>query len=416
MQPTHFVKTVILTSALFFYYLPYTHAQSWAIETTSDGSNPSGIDETSYVLLGDKMYLLGGRGNLRIEEYNPQTSSWKQKDGQLNNLNHFQAVALDNLIYIVCAFTGGYPEETPVANVYIYDPATDIVSTGHEIPANRRRGSAGTVAYNNKIYVVGGITNGHTSGHVAWFDEYDPATGTWNAMPDAPRARDHFNAAVHGNKLYVLSGRRSSYPNTFNYTVPEVDIYDFSTGTWSTGPENIPTERAGTAVVTFQNEILVIGGESMAHLEAHKETEALNTNTLQWRTLPQLVTARHGTQAVVYNDKVYIASGVSNRGGNPKVNTQEILTNVVTGNLYRHSNSRLGVFPNPCHDHITISGNTASENLIIKIYDLSGRLCLESSLQDNLLTFGNSIPGGFYMARVYTHSGEVLGTFSFTKQ
>lgn len=416
MRPYSFVKTVIITSILSIYYQPNMYAQSWAIETTSDESNPTGIDETSYVLSGDKMYLLGGRGNLNIEEYNPQISSWQQKNAKLNNINHFQAVAYNNLIYIVCAFTGGYPEETPVANVYVYDPATDVVSVSHQIPANRRRGSAGAVVYNNKIYVVGGITNGHTNGHVAWFDEYDPATGTWTTLPDAPRARDHFNAAVHGNKLYVVSGRRSEFPNTFNFTVPEVDIFDFSTGTWSTAPENLPTERAGAAVVTYNDEILVIGGESMAHLEAHKETEALNTSTLQWRTLPELVIARHGTQAVVYNDKIYIASGVSNRGGNPKVPSQEILSNVVTGHLHRHSQSNLSVFPNPCNDHITIEGSSLSDNMIIKIYDLSGKVCMESALYNNQLTLGNTLPQGFYMARVFTLSGEVIGTFSFTRQ
>lgn len=416
MRHNYLIKSIIYTCFVISFALPELSAQTWTIESTSDGSKPSGIDETSYILLNDKMYLLGGRGNLPIEEYDPETSSWRQKSARLNNLNHFQAVAYNNLIYIVCAFTGGYPEETPVSQIYTYDPVSDQVNTSHEIPADRRRGSAGAVAYNGKIYIVGGITNGHTSGHVAWFDEYDPTTGDWKTMPDAPRARDHFNATIHGAKLYVVSGRRSSYPNTFNFTVPEVDIYDFTTGAWTTGPANIPTERAGSAVVTYHNEVLVIGGESMAHLEAHKETEALNTSTLQWRKLPDLATARHGTQAVVYNDKVYIASGVSNRGGNPKVDTQEILSMTVTGNLYRHSNSNLEVFPNPCGSHITIAGRHMPDHAYIRIYDLSGKIHIESSLKGDRLNFGDTLPNGFYMARLYAESGEIIGTFSFTRR
>ena len=29
-----------------------------------------------------------------------------------------------------------------------------------------------------------------------WFDEFDPATGTWTQLEDAPRGRDHTQAAI----------------------------------------------------------------------------------------------------------------------------------------------------------------------------------------------------------------------------
>ena len=95
-----------------------------------------------------------------------------------------------------------------------------------------RRGGAGAIAHNGLIYVVAGIQNGHTDGHVAWFDAFDPATGAWTQLPDAPRTRDHFQVAIVDDKLYAIGGRRSSAATgqTFELTVPEVDVYDFATG------------------------------------------------------------------------------------------------------------------------------------------------------------------------------------------
>lgn len=48
------------------------------------------------------------------------------------------------------------------------------------------------------------------SGTQAWFDQYDPVTGKWTVLPDAPHARDHAQAAIVDDKLYMLAGRRSS--------------------------------------------------------------------------------------------------------------------------------------------------------------------------------------------------------------
>ncbi len=79
-------------------------------------------------------------------------------------MHHFQAVSLNGLIYVLGAFTGEYPGEQPVPNVYIYNPATNAWATGPAIPVARRRGAAGVTVY--KIYLAGGIVNGHNGGFV----------------------------------------------------------------------------------------------------------------------------------------------------------------------------------------------------------------------------------------------------------
>lgn len=304
---------------------PVTATGNWQTLTASSGT-PIGREENAYVQAGDKFYLIGGRGIKAVQVYDPIKKTWINKGNVPMELHHFQAITLDGLIYVVGAFTGSYPREKPVSQIYIYNPLTDKWLTGPTIPENRRRGSAGVVVQNNKIYVIGGILDGHWSGWVNWFDEYDPATNTWKTLTSAPRARDHFHAAIISNKLYLAGGRRSSASTgqTFSLTVPEVDVYDFTTGKWSTlpGTSNIPTKRAGAGTVVLGNELLVIGGES-TQPAAHKETEALNINTNAWRRLADLKQGRHGTQAIQSNNGIYIATGAGNQGGSPLLTSQE---------------------------------------------------------------------------------------------
>ncbi len=308
---------------------------AWNILTPN--GTPVNRHECAFVEANGKFYLLGGRGNRPVNIYNPATNAWTQssalpKDpqGQTLYLHHFQAVSLNGLIYVVGAFTGEYPNETPVPDVYIYNPATNAWTVGPKIPQARRRGSAATVVYNQKIYLVGGITNGHTSGFVKWLDEFDPATGTWQTLPDANFARDHFHAAVVGNKLYAAGGRRTSGATgqVFSLTVPEVDVFDFGTRQWLPYPNGmapIPTQRAGTTVAVLGGEVVVIGGESANNAGdlAHNQAEALNPATGTWRSLDPLNTGRHGTQALVYKEKIYIAAGSGKRGGTPELNSLE---------------------------------------------------------------------------------------------
>lgn len=285
--------------------------------------------ESGYVKVGDRLYAVGGRGERAVQAFDPATGSWTTGAVPPLEMHHFQAVEHGGRIYVLGAMTGGYPAEPPIPHVYIYDPATDSWAQGPEIPADRRRGGAGAVAHEGKIYVVAGITNGHSDGHVAWLDEFDPATGEWRQLADAPRPRDHFHAAVLDGKLYAVGGRRSSAATgqTFELTVPEVDVYDFASGAWMTLPpeSNLPTERAGSTSIALNGEIVVLGGESASQQPAHAEVEALDPSTGSWRTLAPMNTGRHGTQVVLHDGKLYVVAGSRVRGAT-EINSQEVFT------------------------------------------------------------------------------------------
>ena len=339
------------------------------------GSCAQGRHEAAYVQVGNKFYLLGGReNNSNVNIYDPATDIWTIGADAPFPVHHVQALAYDGLIYMIGSFQdNNFPTEKPNPNIVIYDPLADKWLTGPAIPNNRLRGSMGAVVYQGKIYVVNGLTNGHTSGWVNWFDVFDPRTNQWSTLPNSPRARDHFHAAVIGNKLYVAGGRRSGQQNTFLPTVGAVDVFNFQTNSWATLPNNIPTQRAASTAAVLGNELIIIGGEQSSGA-ANNQTEALNVSTNNWRTLAPLLQGRHGTQAIVNNNGIYVASGSPNVGGG-FTRTQEAFFfgnqtnptgNTITASTLTTSASTLNFTSNNTSQDLTLTNTNGTQAILIQ--------------------------------------------------
>lgn len=299
-------------------------------ELVETNGKPTARHEATLIGFDNQLFLIGGRRVNPVDVFDPRTNSWSAKSKTPMELHHFQAVVVEDRIYLMGAMTGRFPKETPLEKVVVYLPKTDTFEFVHSIPESRRRGGAGAVLHKGKIYLVGGITNGHIDGCQAWLDEYDPATGQWRVLPDAPHARDHFQAVVVGNRLYAPAGRSTSQKTKklFELTVSEMDVFDFDTETWVDAADvpPLPTPRAGNSALVVDGRIVVAGGESGNQKMAHNEVDAYDPRTNAWSSWPKLNRGRHGTGLVVVGDYLYTASGCGNRGGNPELDTVERLS------------------------------------------------------------------------------------------
>ena len=280
--------------------------------------------ESGFIKAGDRFYLVGGRQAPQpVEIFDPAARTWKAAAVSPVTMHHFQPVVYDGKIYVVGALTGSGRGEPPLPDVYIYDPAADRWQKGPAVPADRLRGGAGVAVHDGLIYLVAGHQLGHSSGHVPWLDSFNPRTGEWRKLADAPRARDHFQAVVLNGKMYAVAGRRSAAAtgNALNLTIPEIDVYDFASGTWSTLPAtaNIPTQRAGASTVLMNGKIIVLGGESPIPERMHMEVESFDPVTMRWTTLAPLLHGRHGTGAIVHEGKIHVAAGSTRQGTGDKV-------------------------------------------------------------------------------------------------
>jgi hypothetical protein len=292
-------------------------------------NRPHKRHEAAFVECNGRFYLLGGRKVKPVDIFDPTTGTWTGGSRPPVGIHHFQPVVWGNKILVVGAMTGAYPHEISLDRILVYDPAQDDWSWGAEIPGSRRRGGAGVVIHDGFLYLVSGIRNGHWDGWVSWFDRFDLTKQTWGKLPDAPRSRDHFQAAVIGDEIYAVGGRRSSASTkqVFDLTIGEVDVYNIKTQQWRTLPEssNLPIPRAGCFSIVRGSELLVAGGESMLQRTAHNEIHAFDPKTGKWRMDSRFTVGRHGTGIVQWKDKLYTVAGSGGRGGQPELDTTEIL-------------------------------------------------------------------------------------------
>lgn len=290
----------------------------------------SGRHENAFVEYNHKFYLIGGRGINPVNVFDPETNTWETKGETPMEIHHFQAVVYGDAIYLVGAMTGGYPKEKPLEHIWIYYPETDQWEKGADIPEARRRGGAGAVVYRDKIYLAGGIKFGHTSGTTNYFDSYDLKTGQWEMLTDAPHIRDHFPAVVGDGKLYCIGGRNTSvhhpdnFSSFFDATIPQIDYYDFKEEKWYTLKDPLPVPTAAGGIVNIDNYLIYIGGEG-SQSKAYNHTQCFDINSGKWSQLAPLHTGRHGTGAVLHDNKIYMAAGSPIKGGG-KLSTIEVFS------------------------------------------------------------------------------------------
>lgn len=300
-------------------------SNSWKLVQTNQHAYMDARHEAGAVVVDNSIYVLGGRQGEKVQAYNIKSGQWTTLGSPPIELHHFQPVALGKNIYVAGAFTGYFPDEKPVEHIYRFNTETAEWFEESSIPANRLRGSTGAVVHNGLIYLLGGNQNGHRGPAVPWFDVYDPVTKSWSILEDAPHSRDHASAAKIQNKLIFTSGRQSQLPNFAANTVSETDIYDFTTRTWKTAENAIPTERAGAMIVTMEDNVIVIGGESANKILSHAEVESFNVQTEAWSTLPSLIVGRHSGVAVTVDKTIHVISGNAARGGQREIACHEVM-------------------------------------------------------------------------------------------
>jgi hypothetical protein len=213
-------------------------------------------------------------------------------------------LAVDGTPYIYCVGGSAAGAATATARVFRYDPVADSIETldaGDNWPGD----AAGTIlpggftVVNNRLYILGGFNINVSSTNEIWeFDptvgigakwtqkvntpvgimyaptcaidgtiyvggasdfqgavvdttnsfSFDPVGNSIGSIPPIPRATGETRALNFNGQMYVMGGGRVA-PNPSN----EVDIYDPTTETWTTGDpfvtarRNFPTDTDGTS-------------------------------------------------------------------------------------------------------------------------------------------------------------------------
>jgi PKD domain/Kelch motif len=168
----------------------------------------------------------------------------------------------------------------------------------------------------NKIIFAGGNGELVISTRV---DIYDITTGTWTtAELSAPR--EYMTAVSSGNKIFIAGG----YENGSQIISSRVDIYDAGTNTWTTAELSQP--RVFIAAAAAGNKVVFAGGYINDNSD---RVDIYDMSTDTWSTA-SLSQGRSSLSAVSDGEKIYFAGGEARGvggtgfGGSDMVNTIDI--------------------------------------------------------------------------------------------
>jgi uncharacterized protein (TIGR02145 family) len=154
------------------------------------------------------------------------------------------AASINNKIYIL-----GYNNNQNT--FYQYNPQTNSYSAlaNPTINATQSR----LVAYNNKLYKIGGTDNNNQP--TSSVEVYNPSNNTWTAMPDLPVALTQVGATTYDNKLYVFGGKQANNTNS-----NKVYVFDFTSNAWYAQSNTQNTNRTNIEAKTANNMVFLFGG------------------------------------------------------------------------------------------------------------------------------------------------------------
>jgi N-acetylneuraminic acid mutarotase len=202
-------------------YDPETN--SW--ETKESASNLLAYREGYDTNVVDgKVYIMGGQSSPfrpwpstnENTVYDPATDTWTSGSPMPIGVASYASVVVGNKIFVI----GGrnyYYDPSTFNLTQVYDTGTDTWSYGTSMyaPATQIDGGATTGLYApKKIYVFGGLTfQDGESISTAITRVYNPETDSWNTGSSMPTQRVRFNVAVVDDKIYVIGGQIATENN-----------------------------------------------------------------------------------------------------------------------------------------------------------------------------------------------------------
>ena len=265
-------------------------------------------------------------------------SSWLPKQPMPSYRDSFATATYQNRIYCI-----GGRSDGPSAVNEVYNPISDSWESKQAMPTPRHGLDANVV--NDKIYLIGGLVpdnrwpNVNVDVYTTYqftnvTEVYDPSTDTWTTKAPIPKAASYYSSAVIDDKIYIFSQIFNQNDGTYESLT---QIYDPNTDAWSNGnPPPYAVDMAGSAAIANSDfkRIYVIGGRSSSLQVAHNQIYDPATDS--WSIGAPLPTPRYGLAVCSLNNKIYTFGGyqgafvgVSLRANNEQYDPSKDITSPV---------------------------------------------------------------------------------------
>jgi N-acetylneuraminic acid mutarotase len=286
----------------------------WSV--TGRLNNPRG-EYTATLLPDGRVLVVGGDtspwdyGPSTAERYDPGTGTWSLT-GSLNVTRCCHSATLLQSGKVLVA--GGFGSDS-IKSAELYDPATGTWSPTGSLNVARYWHSA-TLLQDGRVLVAGGSNDGDLASTLSSAELYDPADGTWVVVANLSASGGVFHTATllpNGNVL-VAGGNGGGIGGDTIFALSE--LFDPATRNWS-GAGNLAAARyAHTATLLPTGEVLVAGGTSQANHYPNltyinlDSAEIYDSTTGTWTSAASLGSARGGHTATLLPDgRVLVAGG-----------------------------------------------------------------------------------------------------------
>jgi N-acetylneuraminic acid mutarotase len=185
-------------------------------------------------------------------------ASWTPTGSMSIGRYSFTATTLQNGKVLVAG--GSTAGDIATNTAELYDPATGTFSATGSMHDARACFSA-TLLRNGKVLVEGGASNSVLA--LASAELYDPATGTWSVTGSMYQGRQQHSAVLFRNGNVLVSGgniARTPCADVCVTTIAESELYDPSTGQWTTVGEMTIPRSFFTNTLLPNGRVLAVGG------------------------------------------------------------------------------------------------------------------------------------------------------------
>lgn len=230
--------------------------------------------------------------------FDPRTGRYTELAPLPKGLNHIGFVTYRGSIYVV----GGHGTllwgAAPQDGFYRYTPGEDRWVRLPSLPTPR--GAVAAAVVGDRLYVAGGMAAGVPLRVV---EAYDFGDGRWQRVADLPADREHISGVSLDGEFYVVGGR-----NRQTDALPDVTRYDPATDSWEQLPD-MPVRAGGGEAQPFDGALLAIGGGDDRGGTVTGAVQRFDPATDSWTQLPEMRTPRHGFGSAVVDHRIYTFGG-----------------------------------------------------------------------------------------------------------
>jgi N-acetylneuraminic acid mutarotase len=206
-----------------------------------------------------------------IERFDIQAGQWQTLNVKLPRARSSNALAvIDDKVYLI----GGWDSTPKFENdkegrfhpeIDVFDLTTETLTTiNTQLPQPLRRAFT-AVAYQNEIYLLGGIGEG--ASHFDWIDNltvFNPKAKTWQEMSPLPFATFAPGAGVIDDQIFLIGGMILRNLNTFYLDyVDDIYSFDLRKNKWQHSGVYLNQNKGFPQVVPLSDDELgILGGHT----------------------------------------------------------------------------------------------------------------------------------------------------------